>query len=37
MKKWPAITYEDILNYFILLLGVDGSSIRNYKSTEAYQ
>ena len=37
MKKWPCITYEDIFNYFVLSLGVDGYSMRNYKSTEAYQ
>ncbi len=37
MKKGLAIIYEGIFNYFVLLLGVDGSLIRNYKSTEAYQ
>ncbi len=37
MKKWPEIRYEDIFNYFVLSLGVDGSTMRNYKSTEAYQ
>ncbi len=37
MKKWPEITYEDIFNYFVLSLSVDGSTMRNYKSTEAYQ
>lgn len=37
MKKWPHITYEDIFNYFVLSLGADGSTMRNYKSTEAYQ
>ncbi len=31
-EKWPAITYEDIFNYFVLSLGVDGSSMRNYKA-----
>ncbi|KAL7407969.1 hypothetical protein ABVT39_016384 [Epinephelus coioides] len=37
MKNWPEIRYEDIFNYFVLSLGVDGSTMRNYKSTEAYQ
>ncbi|XP_015260755.1 PREDICTED: uncharacterized protein LOC107105150, partial [Cyprinodon variegatus] len=37
MKKWPHITYEDIFNYVVLSLGADGSTMRNYKSTEAYQ
>lgn len=37
MKQWPQITYGDIFNYFVLSLGVDGSAMRNFKSTEAYQ
>lgn len=37
MRKWPEITYRDIFNYFVLSLGVDGATMKNYKSTEAYQ
>lgn len=37
MKKWPEVTYGDIFNYFVLSQGVDGASMKNYKSTEAYQ
>jgi hypothetical protein len=32
MIKWPEITYGDILNYFVLSLGVDGSTMKNDKS-----
>lgn len=37
MKKWPHITYKDIFNYLILSVCVDGSEMRSYKSTDAYQ
>ena len=37
MKRWPEITYGDIFNHFVLVLGVDGSAMKSYKSTEAYQ
>ena len=36
MKLWPDVSYVDILNYFVLSEGVDGETLRNYKSTEAY-
>ena len=35
MKLWPDVSYVDILNYFVLSEGVDGETLRNYKSTEA--
>lgn len=36
MRLWPAVSYVDIINYFVLSEGVDGEELRNYKSTEAY-
>ncbi|XP_048091752.1 uncharacterized protein LOC125289110 [Alosa alosa] len=36
MKLWPDVSYVDIINYFVLSEGVDGETLRNYKSTEAY-
>lgn len=37
MKRWPPVTYGDIFNYMVLSVGVDGASMKNFKSTEAYQ
>ncbi len=37
MRKWPEIAYRDIFNYFVLSFGIDGATMKNYKSTEAYQ
>ncbi|KAL2103352.1 hypothetical protein ACEWY4_000220 [Coilia grayii] len=37
MRRWPPVTYGDIFNYLVLSVGIDGFSMRNFKSTEAYQ
>ncbi|KAL2095489.1 hypothetical protein ACEWY4_010208 [Coilia grayii] len=37
MRLWPSVAYVDILNYLVLSAGIDGESLKNYKSTEAYQ
>ena len=37
MRRWPPVMYGDIFNYMVLSVGVDGASMKNFKSTEAYQ
>lgn len=37
MIKWPEITHGEMFYYFVLSSGVDGSTLKNDKSTEAYQ
>ena len=37
MRRWPRVSYGDIFYYLVRSLGVDGSAMKNFKSTEAYQ
>ncbi len=37
MRKWPEFMYDDIFSFFVLSHGVDGATMKNCKSTEAYQ